>query len=81
MADVKAVGEHLELKLRDVLFPLFIAIAGTNQSVSVLEAMTILGPDLTRGRIRHAVELLGGFSKKQLKKLESEFNQIGAFLD
>ncbi|MCJ8311838.1 MAG: glutamate--tRNA ligase [Saccharospirillaceae bacterium] len=81
MADVKAIGEHLEFKLRDVLFPLFISIAGTNQSVSVLEAMTILGPDMTRGRLRSAIDILGGYSKKKLKVLESEFTKIAAFLD
>ena len=81
MADVKAVAEHQGLKMRDLMAPLFIAITGSPASVSVLDAMTILGPDLTRGRLRHAIEVLGGLGKKKLKSLEKEFQQISAFLD
>ena len=81
MADVKAVAEHQGLKMRDLMAPLFIAITGSPASVSVLDAMTILGPDITRGRLRHAIEVLGGLGKKKLKSLEKEFQQIAAFLD
>lgn len=81
MADIKAVAEHQGLKMRDLMAPLFIAITGSPASVSVLDAMTILGPDLTRGRLRHAIEVLGGLGKKKLKSLEKEFQQIAAFLD
>ncbi|GGX74315.1 glutamate--tRNA ligase [Saccharospirillum salsuginis] len=81
MADVKAVGDHLGHKMRDIMAPLFIAITGQPASVSVLDAMAILGPDMTRGRIRHAIEVLGGLGKKKLKSLEKEFQQIAAFMD
>jgi glutamyl-tRNA synthetase len=75
-ADVKAIAEHTELKLKDVNAPLFIAITGSAASVSVMDAMTILGPDMTRGRLRHAITILGGLGKKKLKSLEKEFRQI-----
>ncbi len=81
MADIKAIGDHLGLKLKDVLAPMFVAITGSPRSVSVLEAMVILGPDMVRARLRHAIEVVGGFSKKELKRLEKEFSDIGAFLD
>jgi glutamyl-tRNA synthetase len=81
MKDVKRVGDHLGLKLKDILFPLFVAVTGSPRSVSVLEAMAILGPDMTRGRIRHALNVIGGFSKKQLKEVEKEFLEISQFLD
>lgn len=81
MADVQAIGNHFELKLRDVLAPLFLAITGSASSVSVLDAMVILGPDLTRGRLRHALNIVGTPSKKQLKKLEKEFAKVGQFMD
>ncbi len=81
MADVKAVGDHLGYKMRDIMAPLFIAITGQPASVSVLDAMDILGPDISRGRIRHAIEVLGGLGKKKLKSLEKEFQQIAAFMD
>lgn len=72
MADVRLVGEHLGLKLKDALAPLFVAITGSPRSVSVLEAMVILGPDLVRARLRHALHILGEFSKKESKALADE---------
>ncbi|MCC6529436.1 MAG: hypothetical protein IT471_04110, partial [Pseudomonadales bacterium] len=59
-------------KIRDFLFPFFIAIAGSAASSSVLEAMAILGPDLSRARLRRAIEILGGVSKKESKRWEDE---------
>lgn len=81
MADVKAVGEHQGLKMRDIMAPLFITVTGSATSVSVLDAMAILGPDMTRGRIRHAIEVLGGLGKKKLKSLEKDFLSMSDFLN
>jgi glutamyl-tRNA synthetase len=67
---IQAVVEHLELKLRDAMPLMFAAITGQASSVSVLDAMQILGPDLTRFRLRQALELLGGTSKKETKEWE-----------
>lgn len=67
---ITAVAEHLGLKLRDVMPLMFASITGQASSVSVLDAMEILGPDLTRFRLRQALELLGGASKKEAKEWE-----------
>ncbi|OHC28694.1 MAG: glutamate--tRNA ligase [Pseudomonadales bacterium RIFCSPHIGHO2_02_FULL_60_43] len=67
---IQAVVEHLELKLRDAMPLMFAAVTGQASSVSVLDAMEILGPDLTRFRLRQAIELLGGVSKKENKEWE-----------
>ncbi|KIV68057.1 Glutamyl-tRNA synthetase [Pseudomonas sp. FeS53a] len=69
-ACIQAVAEHLGLKLRDVMPLMFPAITGQSSSVSVLDAMEILGADLTRFRLRQALELLGGTSKKETKEWE-----------
>lgn len=69
-AVIHASGELLELKLRDIMPLMFAAITGQASSVSVLDAMEILGPDLTRFRLRQALELLGGASKKEVKAWE-----------
>lgn len=81
MADVKAIGDHLGVKLKDVLFPFFVAITGSPRSVSVLDAMVILGPDMVRARLRFALGLFDALSKKELKALEDEFAAIGQFMD
>ncbi len=66
----------MDFKVRDFLFPLFVAIAGTAASVSVIDSMALLGPDMSRARIRHALTQLGGPSKKEGKRWEKEFNQL-----
>ena len=70
------MAETMELKIRDYLFPLFIAIAGTSVSTSVFDSMSILGADLSRARLRHAVNALGGLSKKQTKQWEKDFRKF-----
>ena len=73
---IKGMAETMELKIRDYLFPLFIAIAGTSVSTSVFDSMSILGADLSRARLRHAVNALGGLSKKQTKQWEKDFRKF-----
>ncbi len=66
----------LDLKIRDLLFPLFIAICGSTASVSVIDSMVILGPDLSRARVRHALNVLGGASKKEAKRWDKEYRAL-----
>ncbi len=50
---------------------MFASITGQASSVSVLDAMgKFSAPDLTRFRLRNALELLGGASKKEVKEWE-----------
>src|SRR5690606_14559170 len=67
------LAASLDLKIRDFLFPVFIAIAGSPVSTSVIDSIAILGLDMTRARLRHALEVLGGVSKKEAKRLEKEY--------
>jgi glutamyl-tRNA synthetase len=75
-ATIQAVVESLELKLRDAMPLMFAAITGQASSVSVLDAMEILGPDLTRFRLRQALDLIGGVSKKENKEWEKLLGNI-----
>ena len=52
-------------KLRDFMFPFFVAIAGSPSSTPVMESMGILGADLTFARLRQSIEILGGLSKNE----------------
>ncbi|MDP6414217.1 MAG: glutamate--tRNA ligase [Gammaproteobacteria bacterium] len=70
---LQSLSNFLQLKIRDFLFPLFVAISGKAVSTSVIESIQILGMDICRARMRHAINLLGGISKKQAKLLEKEF--------
>jgi len=42
----------------------------------VIDAIAILGLDLTRARLRHGVTVLGGISNKQLKSLEKDYQLL-----
>ena len=45
-------------------------------SISVIDSMAILGPDMSRARVRFAINQLGGVGKKKLKKLEKSYQEI-----
>ncbi|MCR9103952.1 MAG: glutamate--tRNA ligase [Gammaproteobacteria bacterium] len=75
--ELKALADAQGVKIKDFLAPLFIAIAGTSASFSVVDSMALLGPDMTRARIRRAVDVLGGVSKKSAKKLEKAYRALG----
>ena len=47
--------------------------------ISVLDSMALLGPDMSRARLRHALSVVVGpveLGKKRLKKLEKDYQQI-----
>ena len=69
------LAEKLDLKIREVLAPIFIAVSGKPVSPPLFDSMELLGPDMVRARVRHAITILGGVSKKQLKKLEKEYRK------
>jgi glutamyl-tRNA synthetase len=76
-AALKELADQMGLKIRDFLAPLFIAIAGTSSTISVIDSMHMLGSDLSRARVRHAIEALGGISKKKLKDVEKAYAALG----
>ncbi len=73
---LRRLAQCLQLKIRDFLFPLFVAISGKPVSLSVIDSITWLGVDLCRARLRAALEALGGVSGKQQKKLEQEYQRL-----
>ncbi len=68
----------MDLKIRDLLAPVFIAIAGKPVSPPLFDSMALLGPDMCRARVRHALDAAGGISKKQAKRLEKEYRDLSA---
>lgn len=72
------VSTALGFKLRDFMFPFFVAIAGSASSTPVMESMNILGADMTRSRLRHALTVLGGVSKQEAKDWEKAWKEAAA---
>ena len=76
---VAFVASALELKLKQVMPLIFIALSGRKDAISAFDLAVLLGPDQTRIRLRKALELLGGVSKKGVKRLEKSYQQaVGA---
>ena len=80
------IADVEELKLKQILAPFFVAISGSSVSLPLFDSLNLLGPDLTRTRIRIALDKLAsdgvGLSKKGLKKLEKEYTtQYGNRID
>lgn len=79
-ATLKGLSNALDIKLRDMMAPFFVAIAGSTSSTPVMNSMYVIGADMTLVRLRHAIEVLGGLGKKKLKKLEKQAIEIGDFV-
>lgn len=73
---LKGVADSMDIKLKPFLAPLFVAVAGSTASISVMDSMSLLGADMSRARLRHAIELMGGVGKKKLKKMEKAYQAI-----
>ena len=72
---IQALAEQCDLKLREFLFPLFIAISGREVSLPLFDSLIFLGPDLSRGRLRDALEVLA-ISGKERKRLDKALDQL-----
>jgi len=75
-SDVKTVANSMDVKMKEFLAPFFVAVCGSTASFSIFDAMVLLGPDMTRARIRHAIEVLGGVSKKAMKRFEKAYREL-----
>jgi glutamyl-tRNA synthetase len=72
----RELSEKLDVKLRDLSRPFYVAIAGSETSTPLFRSMEILGLDLVRMRLRRAIEALGGLSSKSLKSAEKEYRRL-----
>jgi glutamyl-tRNA synthetase len=67
------LAERLELKLRDLTLPFYVALSGRKAWTPLFDSMAALGPDLVRARLRRALEVLGGVSSRRRKQLEKDY--------
>lgn len=78
---IRDLASKMDIKIGDFLSPLYVAITGKKSGISVIDAMTILGGDMTRARVRHAWNLLGGHNNKELEALDKEYETLYANID
>ena len=72
-AALKALADAMGTKPKELFAPLFVALSGQKVAYSVPDSMAILGPDMTRARLRAAIDACGGVSKKAAKRLEKDY--------
>jgi len=79
-ASLKAVfGELAEafgIKLRDLCVPFYVALAGSPVWTPLFDSMEVLGADMSRLRLRRAIDALGGLSAKKIKVLEERYDSL-----
>ena len=73
---LKSLADSMELKLRDLLAPLFVALAGRPVALPIFDSLAYLGRDLSRARLRSALTALGGVSKKEGRRLEKAYRGL-----
>ena len=70
---MKTLADAMDLKPKALFAPLFVALSGEKVAYSIPDSMAILGPDMTRARLRRAIDACGGVSKKVGKRLEKDY--------
>ncbi len=66
-AALRRTAEVLDVKLKDVIRPMYLAVTGAAQGVPLFDAIVHLGRDIIRERLRHAMDLLGAPTAKDAK--------------
>jgi glutamyl-tRNA synthetase len=70
---LKASAAKMNLKLKDIMPLVFVIVTGSLNSISVIDAMSLLGPDMTRYRFRTILNMLGGFTEQELDDLINKY--------
>ncbi|MCK4546104.1 MAG: glutamate--tRNA ligase [Candidatus Eisenbacteria sp.] len=70
------LAEKFEVKLKQFTMPYYVALSGRKAWTPLFDSMEVLGSDMTRMRLRRAIDLLGGISGKKLRKLENEYSAM-----
>jgi glutamyl-tRNA synthetase len=76
-AALKGLADAMGLKIKFFLPPLFIALTGSTSAPPLFDSMALLGADLVRARLREALQLTGGVSKKEGKQWEKDYRALG----
>ena len=73
---LRQTAEICDYKVRDFVAPLFVALSGRKVALPLFDSIEVLGLELSRARLRSAIEILGGISNKKLKKLDKEWTTL-----
>ena len=71
-AMMRGLADVLGVKPRDFFKPFYLAVTGAPSSVPLFDAMALLGRDLSRSRIKAALDALGAPTNAETKAWEAE---------
>ena len=72
---LQSLAAACDIKVRDFLFPLFIAVSGRGVSLPLFDSLIFLGAPLSLGRLRDALEVFA-VSGKERKRLDKEYQKL-----
>ena len=73
---LKTLAQAMNVKMRDLLAPLFVALAGRPVALPLFDSLAYLGRDLARARLRSAIAALGGIGKKEAGRMERAYRAL-----
>ena len=73
---LRKTADSMDLKLRVFLGPLFIAISGKKNSTPLFNTLAILGRDLTRARLRNAINVIKPMSGKEQTRWKKQYEAL-----
>jgi glutamyl-tRNA synthetase len=77
---IDRVAGSLGRKPREIARPLYVAMTGSPTSIPLYDSMELLGRDMTRERLRGALETLGAPSKREQEDWRKEFDAQREFV-
>jgi glutamyl-tRNA synthetase len=75
-ATLRTLADQTDQKLRVFLKPFYLAVAGRSTALPLFDSLELLGRDIARDRLNHAITALGGLGKKPLKRLDRELDAL-----
>lgn len=70
------MAEKLDIKLRDLGIPFYVALSGSRSWTPLFDSMEVLGPDMVRVRLRRAIAAAGGLSSRKMKAAEKRYGGL-----
>lgn len=77
----RTLADGLDIKLRDLTRPFYMAVSGSTSSLPLYDSIAILGTDLARMRLRRAIDALGPQPQTLLDDARRRYDDLFACRD
>lgn len=73
---MRGLASYLKMKPKDFFGPFYVALTGKKVGPPLFDTMVLLGPDMTRYRLREAILTLGPVPNDALKALDATYQDL-----